>query len=220
MVEATALWTAPLLVVAVVGTGLFALTGMYRGKKGAYALMGVFGGAVLWAGGYAMEFLAVWGDPVVWMNVRFLGSTIVPVAIFVLALQMTGRGGFVTTRNVLALFAIPLVTNVVLWANPMRLWAVAYDTAAVPITAEWGPWFYVYVFYQFLLAFGAIVLFTDEALGQEADSPVNTVTMLLLATVLPAVGTAPYVLQLSTIDFGAYAFVVSGVLMMAAMFYL
>lgn len=217
MVVELSVRTVPLLVVAVVGTGLFGLTAANRGQRGAYSLMGVFGGAVLWAGAYALEFSNAWGMPVTWLNVRFLGSTVVPVGIFLLALQVTGRGAVVTTRNVAALFALPLVTNVIVWTNPVNLWAVAY-TSEGPLTAEWGPWFYVYVLYQFLLTTGAIVLFADEVRQQDVDSPVTSASLLLVATVLPAVGTAVYAVQLSPIDFGAYAFVVSGVLLMVAMF--
>lgn len=224
MVVAVTAYTTPLLIVAVVGTGLSVLALNNRGQKGAYPLAGVFGGAALWAGAYALELSSGSVDPALfWFRVRFIGSTVVPVAIFVLALEVTDRTDVTTPWHVSALFLLPLLTAVVVWWNPQEIWASRYvfDPDAVPpIAADWGTWFSIYVGYQFALAAGAIALFAQRAFDREAESLVNTASMLLAATILPAVGTGLYVAGISALDYGAYAFLPSGLLMMAAMFYL
>jgi hypothetical protein len=221
VVEVTPL-TVPLLVVAVVGAGLAVLSLNYRGQKGAYPLAGVFSGAALWAGAYALELSSTAVDPaLLWLRLRFVGSTVVPVAIFVLALELTDRDDL-TLQYVLALFALPSFTAVAIWRNPAGIWAARYvfDPGAVPsVTADWGPWFVVYVSYQFTLAVGAIFLFARRAVDREGARS-NTASLLLVATVLPAVGTGLYVAGVSGIDYGAFAFLPAGLLMLVAMFYL
>lgn len=220
------LYTIPLWIVVVVGSGLALLTAMNRDQRGAYPLLGVFVGAVIWAGAYAMQFST--GDPgaaVRWHEVRYFGSTIVPVAMLLLAFEFTGHRRWLTGPKVAGLFAVPMLTNVVIWTNNRyHTWWATFtyrtDPAAVPrLVAHWGPWYPVYTFYSLGVAFCAIGLFTGEVLLR--DGPlVNTTSAFLAATVLPTLGTFVYVTGYSPIDFGPYAFVVSGLLIMAAMFVL
>jgi len=223
MVVSVTPFTVPLLVVAVMGSGLAVLSLNYRGQKGAYPLAGVFSGAALWAGAYALELSSrAVGPALFWLRLRFVGSTVVPVAIFVLALELTDRDEL-TLRYVLALFALPSVTAVAVWRNPAGVWAERYvfDPGTVPpVTADWGPWFVVYVSYQFTLAVGAIGLFARRAVDRSEGSRSTTASLLLVATVLPAVGTGLYVAGVSGIDYGAFAFLPAGLLLLAAMFYL
>lgn len=221
VVEVTPL-TLPLLVVAVVGSGLAVLALNYRGQKGAYPLAGVFSGAALWTGAYALELSSTAvGPALLWLRLRFVGSAVVPVAIFVLALELTDRDDL-TLRYVLSLFALPSITVVTVWLNPAGIWAARYvfDPGAVPsVTADWGPWFIVYVSYQLTLAVAAIFLFARRAVGREGSQS-TTASLLLVATVLPAVGTGLYVAGVSGIDYGAFAFLPAGLLLLVAMFYL
>lgn len=216
--------TTPLWIVVTVGSGLAALTAMNRDQRGAWPLFGVFAGAVVWAGAYAMQFsTADLSTAIFWHSVRYLGSTVVPVAMLLVAFEFTGHREWLTPRNVAGLLAIPMLTNVVIWTDLLEyhhLWAgFSWNAdAAVRLVEHWGPWFPVYTFYSLGVAFCAIGLFTQEVLSR--DSLVNPPGAFLAATVLPTLGTFVYVTGYTAMDFGPYAFVVSGLLIMAAMFYL
>lgn len=213
--------TAPLWFVVVVGTGLFALTAYYREQKGAYSLMGIFGGAVLWAGGYAVELTT---GAFAAHAVRFAGAGIVPVAIFLLSLQLTGRDELVTPRNVGGLFGIlgvffaVIVTNGMhgLWADPSTLANAGAGNGAV----QWGPMFYVASTALLGVAVAALGLFVQQTLEQDTDSFITTSSVFVLLTAIPVVTYSVFILGQTALDLTPFTFVVSGLLMMFAMFYL
>lgn len=220
MVELTTL-TIPLWIVVVLGTGLFALTALNREQKGAYSLMGIFGGAVLWAGGYAVELT---NQLFIAHAVRFAGAGIVPVAIFIIALQLTGREELVTARNVGGIFAVLFGLFALILTNSMHeLWAVqsTITNAAVDgASIQWGPLFYVASVALMLLAVVALGLFGQRALQQNADSFITTPSVFLLVTAIPVVTYTVYLVGATAIDATPFTFLVSGLLMIFAMFYL
>jgi len=220
MVELTTL-TIPLWIVVVLGMGLFALTALNRDQKGAYSLMGIFGGAVLWAGGYAAELTT---GMFAGHAVRFAGAGLVPVSIFLLALQLTGRDDLVTRRNVagivavLAVLFVGIVTNSMhgLWAEPSTI--ANAGTGNGPV--EWGLLFYLASVALLALAVVALGLFVKQTLEQDADSFVNTASVFVLVTAIPVVTYSTFILGRTAIDATPFTFLVSGLLMIFAMFYL
>ncbi len=218
-------YTIPLWVVAVVGSGLAALTAYYHEQKGAYALFAVFIGAVFWAGGYAMEMSSAPSQAAIfWYKIHFIGSAIVPTAILLMALRFTGRDDLIRARNIALLAIVPVVTTVLIITSH-DIWIQGHiantgPDAVLPLTYQFGPWFQIYAYYSLAIAVGAIAMFTQAALEHSDESWVNTTTAFLVATILPTVGTGIYVIGNTTIDYGPFAFLVSGVCIMAAMFYL
>jgi hypothetical protein len=218
-------YTIPLWIVAVVGTGLAALTGYNHEQKGAYELFAVFIGAVFWAGGYAMEMSSQPGQTAIfWYKIHFIGSAIVPTAILLLAFRFTGRDDLINARNVAALAVIPVVTTVMIVVSH-GLWVAGpflanSESAILPLTYQFGPWFPLYAYYSLGIAVAAIALFGQAVLDRLDEGVINTSTAFLVATILPTVGTGIYVIGGTTIDYGPFGFLVSGVCIMAAMFYL
>lgn len=220
MVEMTTL-TIPLWIVVVLGTGLFGLTALNREQRGAYSLMGIFGGAVLWAGGYAVELT---NQLFIAHAVRFSGAGIVPVAIFVISLQLTGREELVTVRNVAGILAVLSGLLALILTNSMHeLWAVrdTITNAAVDgASIQWGPLFYLASMVLLLLAVVALGLFGQRALQQDADSFITTPSVFVLVTAIPVVTYTVYLVGATAIDATPFTFLVSGLLMIFAMFYL
>ena len=216
-------YTIPLWIVAVVGTGLAALTAYYHEQKGAYELFALFIGAVFWAGGYAMEFSAAESQmKIFWYQVHFLGSAIVPTAIFVIALRFTGRDDLIRPKYIAALTVVPFITAVLIITGH-NLWVVQHfmrPGKVWPLTHQFGLWYYLYAYYSLAIAVAAIGMFVQAVLERSEGSWINTTSAFLVATILPTAGTALYVIGGTTIDYGPFAFLISGLCIMAAMFYL
>lgn len=219
MVEVTLL-TAPLWVVVFVGGGLALLMLRFRGRRGAYPLLGVFVGSVLWAGGYAVELTT---PSALAHVVRFTGTTVVPLSIFVLALQLTGRERFVTVRHVGAVAALPLVTYLLTVTNGMHgLWAdpaTVTNASVAGSTIAWGPVFYLSSVYLLGVAAAAAGLFLQQAVREHGAVLITRATTFVVATAIPVVSYASYLVGATAIDPSPFTLVVSGFLLMAAMFY-
>ncbi|WP_336000761.1 histidine kinase N-terminal 7TM domain-containing protein [Halorientalis halophila] len=219
------IYTIPLWIVAVVGTALAALTGYNHDQKGAYSLFALFVGAVLWAGGYAMEMSSSPGQAAIfWYKIHFIGSAIVPTAILIMALRFTGRDGLINRRNVAALAVVPVVTTLLILTSH-DIWIQGHlantgADAVLPLTYQFGPWFPIYAYYSLAIALAAIAMFGEAVLERLDEGLLNTSTAFLVATILPTVGTAIYVIGGTQIDYGPFGFLISGLCIMAAMFYL
>lgn len=98
-----------------------------------------------------------------------------PVVTLVFALQYTDRDELVTRRNLILLFVVPVLTNIVIWGNPLTtellageqgLWGTyVYNPssdALVQLTITWGPWFLVHTIYSFLAGLSAVGLFAVQ----------------------------------------------------------
>lgn len=210
--------TVPLFLAALVTAGLFALTAQYREKKGAYTMLALFGSIAIWCVAYALQLGT--GD-VVWNRVRFVGIAAAPVAVFVFALQFTGRNDLVTPRNVALLSVMPVLTNVVIWTNGAHGLFGTFTASGV----ETGIWFWIHAVYSYLLALGAIALFVRHwlRLGTSAETLQRT-RAFLLATLFPALGSFLTVSGLAAsfgigFDLGPYGFALSGMFISAAIFY-
>jgi hypothetical protein len=159
-----------------------------------------------------------------WYKIHFIGSAIVPTAILLLAFRFTGRDDLINARNVAALAVIPVVTTVMIVVSH-DIWILGHvpntgPDAVLPLTYQFGPWFPLYAYYSLGIAVAAIALFGQAVLDRLDEGVINTSTAFLVATILPTVGTGIYVIGGTTIDYGPFGFLVSGVCIMAAMFYL
>lgn len=225
MVGSTTLYTVPLVLAAAVSVGLFVLTAMHHEERGAYPMMGFLGSIAIWAGAYALQLMSgTMSGAITWSNVRYFGIALAPVATLVFALEYTGRDGLVSRRLVAGLLVVPLVTNVVVWTNPLHeLWAAPYiyhDAAAQLVRLDWesGPWYYVHVVYSYLASLAAAGLFVRRWLSEEGGTFTKT-TVLLLALIFPMVGSAITLLGLVPLDVAPFTFTVSGLAIVATIFY-
>ncbi len=213
----------PLFVAAAIAAVLFGLTVAQRGRTGAIPMSGFLGAIVIWTVSYGLMLGTT--DPqsrMVWLNLRFVGPTVATLSIFVFAVQYTGRGAYVTPRNVALLSVVPLVTNVLVWTNAGNM-MFQYVRVVAPVgdlvrtEVVYGPWFWVHTAYSYLLGMGAVTLFLEKWLriGQ-SDSEERLTRNLLLATVIPFSGNLIHLLGLSPLDLAPFGFVVSGAFILAA----
>ena len=152
--------------------------------------------------------------------VEWLGGTLFPVWWLAFALAYTGRGEWVTRRNLLAASALPLATAVVIATNDAHhlMWSNYHVVEGVPIATvgyEYGPWFVLQIGYSYLqMAAGFVLLvamlFRYDTLYTDQAAAVG------LGVFLPWAGNALWVLGLVPVpglDLTQYALAVSGVLL-------
>jgi len=214
----------PLVLATLVSLAMFGLTTTNRDAKGAYVLMGLFGSIAIWSGAYAVQ-LSVNNlqSAILWNNIRFFGISVAPVVTLVFALEYTGRDDLVTRRNLALLFVVPVLTNVIIWTNPMyNLWGVytyvPESETLVQLTTTWGPWFLVHTIYSFLAGLSAVGLFAAQWVTSEQEGLVNQTTAFLFATLLPILGSLVTVVGLAPLDLAPFAFTITGVLLVVAIF--
>ncbi len=141
-----------------------------------------------------------------WYNAKYLPLAVTPVAILIFALQYAGRRRWLTLRRQMALLVVPLVTQVLLWSNPLHhLWWL--DGRAVV-----GPWFWVHSAYSFVLVFVAMTLLTLLALRAPKQRRQQSV-VLIAGFTFPLLVNVAHTFNLIHYyaDFTPLAFTVSGV---------
>ena len=143
-----------------------------RTLPGVRAFLAIITLALWWSTGSAVELLIPGLDgKLVWSNLEFLSITLLPVAFLALALDYTGRRGWVTPVRVAALCVLPLVTNVLLWADHhrhlMRSASWLDVTGSYPVVGHsWGPWFWVHAGYSYLLLALSVGLLLTALISQ------------------------------------------------------
>ncbi|WP_136715236.1 histidine kinase N-terminal 7TM domain-containing protein [Halorientalis salina] len=218
------IYTVPLFAAAAISTVLLLLTLPQHRRPGAKPMIGFLTAIVVWTVSYGMMLGA--GSPVrrlFWHNLRFVGPTLATLSIFVFAVEYTGRADLMTTRNVLLLALVPVLTNLLVWTNGLHHLVRASTTVVEPpgsivrLQFDWGPWYYLHAAYSYLLAIGSMVLFVEKYLRLgESPTAVKQTRTMFLATIAPLLGNAVYLVGLTEIDFAPFGFALSAVLMITA----
>ncbi|MFD1588739.1 histidine kinase N-terminal 7TM domain-containing protein [Halorientalis brevis] len=217
-------YTVPLFVAAAISLVLLLVTLPQRGRPGAWPMIGFLGAIVVWTVSYGLMLGT--GSPVqrlFWHNLRFVGPTLTTLAIFVFALEYTGRSELVTTRHVLLLAVVPILTNLLVWTNQFHHLVRATTTVVEPagnvvrLAFTWGPWYYLHVVYSYLLAIGSMALFVEKFLRLgESTTAVKQARTMFYATIAPLFGNLVYLLGITEVDFAPFGFTLSAVLIVTA----
>ncbi|MDH4138900.1 MAG: PAS domain-containing protein, partial [Anaerolineae bacterium] len=99
-----------------------------------------------------------------WTNIRFVAVASVPVTFLAFVFQYTGRGRWLTRRRLALLFAVPLVTQGMVWtseAHGLFFQSASFSQAGFLTTLDevtWGPWFWVHTAYSYLLLLLGMIL--------------------------------------------------------------
>ncbi|MEF8809226.1 histidine kinase N-terminal 7TM domain-containing protein, partial [Natronomonas sp.] len=219
-------YLVPLAAAAVLSAVLAVVVFRGRNKRTAPQIFAVLVATVLWAAADALR-LAVLDSTaaLVLHNVRFLGSTLVVIAIFLHAMEYTGRGDLLTRRSVAGLSAVLVVTNVLVWAEiPLAhglIYAGFEPTQVGSITVfevAFGPWFYLNAAYSYLLLLVAMAMYVTEFLRRRGTFRRQTGGLLVGMTV-PWVMNAVYLAGFSPIDLTAFGFTVTAVALVAQLYW-
>jgi PAS domain S-box-containing protein len=216
----------PLSVAALTSIALAAYAWRRRATSGATMLTLLTVALAEWSVGYLFELgsadLAV---KTLWAKIEYFGIVTVPTAWFLFALQRTGRGKWLSPRN-LAMFAVlPTAALVMVWTNEMHNWfwaridLVELEQGFVGWEATYGWCFWVQTGYAYvLLVLGSFLLV--QALFRSPRLYRGQVGVMLLSVIAPWVGNVLSVFHITGLpfDFTPIGFSVAGILVAWGLF--
>ncbi len=118
--------------------------------------------AAVWSAGLLVSTAPWPAVAVAGIRLMYLGVGVGLAAVFVFALEYTGRERYVT-RNLLAALAVhPILLAVFALLNPGGLFFIGLDpTAAVGVDQQWGPAFWIHSAYGYLLVVATSLLVAE-----------------------------------------------------------
>ncbi len=137
-----------------------------------------------------------------WFRVRFISIASVPVTFLAIALQYTGREGWLTRRRLALLLAVPLITQVLIWTNETHglfIKSLSFSQEGPWLFVdEWtyGVWFWAHTAYGYLLILLGVSLVV-LTLVRSSRLYRRQAVSLLFGTSLPLVA-AIFIFQLIT----------------------
>ena len=189
--------------------------------KGVYSFIVLMTAVMLWSLAAVLTHLSD-GLPtkLFWTNVQYIGVVVVPAAWFVLVMDHTGRGQAVTPRT-LALLAIhPLVTQILIWTDPLHpqfrteVWMETRGPFPILGTVM-GPAFWGHTIYSYcLLLAGSALLIWAHFRGSRAYRRQGVA--LFLAVFAPWIANALSIFQVTPfrhLDLTPFGFTVTGLAM-------
>ena len=151
------------------------------------AILGLAAG--VWQAGYALELLSD-NEPtkVLWAKAQYLGIAAAPTAWLAVALQYTGRGHWLTRRNLLLLAIVPVTTVLLAWTNEAHglIWSdISLETSdsLLWLVLDHGAWFWAFGWYSYLLLVLGIVLIAAELIHSQRRYWGQTAALIVSALV-------------------------------------
>ncbi|HOD04443.1 MAG TPA: diguanylate cyclase [Anaerolineaceae bacterium] len=153
----------PLLLILAGGVALTVAGVAWRRRQvpEARPLMALALGMAIWTLAYALHWLS--DTPALrlfWIQVTYVGVTIVPTALFIFMTTLTGHGAWLRRPGMLPQLMIePILTILVVFTDPLHGWfAKDWPIEAPGALLSPGPWFWFNVAYSYLLILGGLVL--------------------------------------------------------------
>jgi PAS domain S-box-containing protein len=220
-------YVSPLYVAAVVSFVLALFAWRRRFTEGRLVFALFMAAAAEWSLAYALSLISEgMALKLFWIKIRYLGIVIVPGAWLTLALLQTGRGKWVTRRNLILLTIEPLCILLLIWTNELHhlYWAEVMLEEIGPfklIEAAPGIFYWVHVVYSYLL-----ILYGSALLVQMVVRSPNLYRWQSLAVLFGAVGpligdvlsTFRLLSAISWIDLTPFFFTLTGLAMAWAFF--
>ena len=211
-------YVLPLLLATATLVMLALYTRRHRSTPGAGTFALLMLAAAWWASMYTLELGSVGLDnKVIWAKAKYLGVVTLPVAWLAFALQYTGRGRWLTKRNLALLSIMPLATLALVATNEAHylIWEPEIDTVG-PFSVlhmGFGAWFWVQAAYSYLLLLlGTLLLLWTIVPALRLYFPQNLV--LLMGVLIPWAANALYIFRFSPIedlDPTPFAFALTGI---------
>ncbi|MBN1483155.1 MAG: PAS domain-containing protein [Chloroflexia bacterium] len=197
-----------LFVAAVVSTAVAVYAWSRRGRAGALPLVVVSLGAALWSLGYGVGTgLDSLPARIFWAKVQYPGIAVIPLALLVLVLQYTGNEHWLGRRNLLLLSIVPVLDVLFAWTYELGhglVWAdvevVLYRGLYPILDITYGPFFWLYTVYGYLLLLVAALLLLRAFLLSSPLQRGQTGAMLLGA-VFPWIANAMYLSGLNPLPY-------------------
>ena len=211
-------YVLPLFIAAAISVALALSAWRRRPASGATPFALLMLAVAEYALGYALELGSTdLPAKLFWVKVEYLGIVTVPVAWLVFMLQYSGREKWLTSRNLILMAIVPLVTLSLVWTNDAHglIWSyIEMDTSGtfslLDLTYGVGAW--VHATYSYLLLlFGTGLLI--QTLLRSPYLYRGQASALLLGALAPWLGNVLYVSGWSPfphLDLATFAFTLTG----------
>ncbi len=155
-----------------------------------------------WSLTYSLELLSPdLATKIFWAKMEYLSIATVTVLWFILVLSYTGQQRWLTFKNLLLLFLIPLITQTLAWTNEMHelLWVnVRLDVSqGIPqMVFERGMWYWVNVGYSYIMMVISLLLL----IYKQMRSPFlyrQQIGAMLIGSFFPWIGNMLYLLGMT-----------------------
>ncbi|MFZ5877995.1 MAG: histidine kinase N-terminal 7TM domain-containing protein [Chloroflexota bacterium] len=191
---------------ALILAGLIITTWQFRDSNTGKAFLLLAGSALLWVVGFVIETAASsLPSKLFFANLQFLGLCFIPV--IWLYLVVSYRGWVRPARDWLLLASIPLMTNLVIWTDPLHHWfrgVPRIDSTSAPfpvLVNDYQPWFYfVHAPSGYIFILAAVLVMLRGLRKMQAIYRSQAV-LLLAALLLPALTDIAYVFGYSPIKY-------------------
>lgn len=220
-------YTIPLIVASVVSIALGIYIWGYRPSTRGRITSIVILANSWWMLTYALELAgADLSTKVFWDKLQYLGIVVVPTGWFIYTLFYTGREKWLTSKRLMLLSFIPLITLVLALTNDYHrlLWSTytLLDTPFVVLHNTYGVWLWFFITYSYTLIFIGIILLIQMFVYSRPLYRWQTSTLIFgawipwIASVLDAVDMRP----LPYLDLTPLAFMVTNITLAISLFYL
>ena len=218
-------WLPPLLAGLITAT-IAILVLLRRPSLPSFTLSLYLFSASVWSLCYWLELHSATLDGVVfWSKVQYLGMAGLPLAGLIFLLQYNGFTNWVTVPRVLALSAVPAITQVMVWTNARHglIWARVWrDLSTIPfLGVTHGAWYWVFTGYCYALCLASFALLSMVVLRRRGVYR-SQAAVLLGGSLVPFAFNVVHVLGFSRpgphLDFTSFAFSVTGLTMAWGLF--
>ncbi|MFC2020358.1 histidine kinase N-terminal 7TM domain-containing protein [Chloroflexota bacterium] len=197
-----------------------------RPNSGATFAVGLMLAAVIISVGYILQYTnTTLSGQIFATHIQYVGIVALPVAWFAFSLQYTGRGSWLTRRNLLLSAIVPSITMILVWTNGIDglIWQNRHlDTSGpfVIISKTYGPWFWLHISYSYLLLLSG-TFFLLQRLFRPPRLYRQQSIALLICVGVPVAWQLVYIfnlLPIYRIDLTPSAFTISGLVIALGLF--
>ncbi|RPI32422.1 MAG: GAF domain-containing protein, partial [Chloroflexota bacterium] len=216
----------PLILSAAIASILWFYSWKHRQVTGAGPFATIMLLMAAWSLLYAAEFASsTLGMKLFWSNLASVCFILVPLVMFTLAVQYTGRGLWLTRTRLSLLSIVPVATILLYWTDGLHhlvRQAIFLDTSGPfpALVSTPGPWFWVHAFYSYLLLMISIIML-GLALMHTPTIYRGQTSVILAGLALPFLVNILFVLGIVVfpgIDPTPVVFSVSGIIMAWGLF--
>jgi diguanylate cyclase (GGDEF)-like protein/PAS domain S-box-containing protein len=206
-----------LAVSALITLGVFFIA-RRRSAAGYLALSWMLFWMFVWGFSYALSWAFVSPEwKIFWLKFMFFGVVLVPCIFLIFTLRITHREDLLTFRNIILLFAEPLIIILCVWFAPelmIKTTSVAIENGLAILRAQRGPMFWVSTAYSYIVIFISFYLLISS---YRQANPVfkRQYLLILVGSIVPFVLsllTQTFSSRLLDFDLSVIAFGLSGII--------
>lgn len=181
-------------------------------KPAAVLMMALF----IWSTGYLLEFMgAELTTKLFWAKIQYFGIVVLPLSLFVFALEFSGRQEQITAPRLAALAIIPVITLLLVVSNELHkqvwtVWFIEEINNTLVMHMEHGIAFWVYIGYTYLLLIASTFLIIQTLIRRPRMYRGQMVS-ILVGIAAPWIGNVISTFVHIHIDLTPFAFTITGI---------